>query len=245
MRVPHLREASPTSRSPPGRACRSRPWACGGPAFQDDSHGLGRRRRVGVRGSTGVRLRAPVGGSDVTMSGSSRVFSAWSRSSWRSVRGCIWHRQPVVAASATSSSRSRKRERAPCGRAARAAWPAPARPGTCVPRARRHGPQRRLPRPSSSSWCRPGSLRRLVDGSGKILIHAKIFAASQTIPAQRASKLLLTLGTAAGMNSARGSYARARADAASVGALVARLRDQPRGPARQAGEAGGRRAATR
>jgi hypothetical protein len=41
-------------------------------------HGLGRRRRVGVRGSTGVRLRAPVGGSEVTMSGSWRVFSAWS-----------------------------------------------------------------------------------------------------------------------------------------------------------------------
>jgi hypothetical protein len=37
----------------------------------------------------------------------------------------------------------------------------------------------------------------LVDGSGKILIHGKIFAASQTIPAQRASKLLLTLGNRA------------------------------------------------
>jgi hypothetical protein len=34
-------------------------------------------------------------------------------------------------------------------------------------------------------------------GSGKILIHGKIFAASQTIPAQRASKLLLTLGNRA------------------------------------------------
>jgi hypothetical protein len=33
---------------------------------------------VGVSGSTGVRLRAPVEGSEVTTSGSSRLFSAWS-----------------------------------------------------------------------------------------------------------------------------------------------------------------------
>ncbi len=33
---------------------------------------------MGVNGSTGVRLRAPAGGNEVTMSGSSRVFSAWS-----------------------------------------------------------------------------------------------------------------------------------------------------------------------
>lgn len=33
---------------------------------------------MGVSGSTGVRLRAPVGGNEVTKSGSSRVFSAWS-----------------------------------------------------------------------------------------------------------------------------------------------------------------------
>jgi hypothetical protein len=33
---------------------------------------------VGVNGSTGVRLRAPVGGNEVTTSGSSRLFSAWS-----------------------------------------------------------------------------------------------------------------------------------------------------------------------
>jgi hypothetical protein len=33
---------------------------------------------VGVSGSTGVRLRAPAGGREVTISGSSRVFSAWS-----------------------------------------------------------------------------------------------------------------------------------------------------------------------
>ena len=33
---------------------------------------------MGVRGSTGVRLRAPAGGREVTTSGSSRVFSAWS-----------------------------------------------------------------------------------------------------------------------------------------------------------------------
>ena len=33
---------------------------------------------MGVSGSTGVRLRAPVEGSEVTTSGSSRLFSAWS-----------------------------------------------------------------------------------------------------------------------------------------------------------------------
>ena len=33
---------------------------------------------MGVSGSTGVRFRAPVRGSDVTTSGSSRLFSAWS-----------------------------------------------------------------------------------------------------------------------------------------------------------------------
>lgn len=33
---------------------------------------------MGVNGRTGVRLRAPAGGSDVTRSGASRVFSAWS-----------------------------------------------------------------------------------------------------------------------------------------------------------------------
>lgn len=43
-----------------------------------DGHGLGRRRSVGVSGTTGVRLRAPVGGNEVTTSGSSRLFSAWS-----------------------------------------------------------------------------------------------------------------------------------------------------------------------
>ncbi|CAA9478105.1 MAG: hypothetical protein AVDCRST_MAG38-1870 [uncultured Solirubrobacteraceae bacterium] len=31
-----------------------------------------------MSGSTGVRRRAPAGGSDVTTSGRSRVFSAWS-----------------------------------------------------------------------------------------------------------------------------------------------------------------------
>jgi hypothetical protein len=39
-------------------------------------HGLGKRLSVGVKGSTGVRLRD--GGNEVTTSGSSRVFSAWS-----------------------------------------------------------------------------------------------------------------------------------------------------------------------
>jgi hypothetical protein len=39
------------------------------------SHGLGRRRRVGVNGSTGVRLLAPVEGTEVTTSGSWRLFS--------------------------------------------------------------------------------------------------------------------------------------------------------------------------
>lgn len=33
---------------------------------------------MGVSGSTGVRLRAPVEGKEVTTSGSSRLFSAWS-----------------------------------------------------------------------------------------------------------------------------------------------------------------------
>ena len=33
---------------------------------------------MGVSGSTGVRLRAPVEGREVTTSGSSRLFSAWS-----------------------------------------------------------------------------------------------------------------------------------------------------------------------
>ena len=33
---------------------------------------------MGVSGSTGVRLRAPVEGNEVTTSGSSRLFSAWS-----------------------------------------------------------------------------------------------------------------------------------------------------------------------
>jgi hypothetical protein len=41
-------------------------------------HGLGRRRRVGVKRSTGVRLWTGAGGNDVTTSGSWRVFSAWS-----------------------------------------------------------------------------------------------------------------------------------------------------------------------
>ena len=39
-------------------------------------HGLGRRRRAGVSGSTGVRFFLPVGGSEVTTSGSWRLFSA-------------------------------------------------------------------------------------------------------------------------------------------------------------------------
>ena len=33
---------------------------------------------MGVSGITGVRLRAPVEGSELTTSGSSRLFSAWS-----------------------------------------------------------------------------------------------------------------------------------------------------------------------
>ena len=41
-------------------------------------HGLGSRWRAGVIRAIGVRLRAPVEGSEVTTSGSSRLFSAWS-----------------------------------------------------------------------------------------------------------------------------------------------------------------------
>ena len=41
-------------------------------------HGLGRRWRAGVILAIGVRLRAPVDGIEVTTSGSSRLFSAWS-----------------------------------------------------------------------------------------------------------------------------------------------------------------------
>ena len=41
-------------------------------------HGLGSRWRAGVIRAIGVRLRAPVEGIEVTTSGSSRLFSAWS-----------------------------------------------------------------------------------------------------------------------------------------------------------------------
>lgn len=41
-------------------------------------HGLGRRLSVGVNGAMGVRFRRPLEGSDVTTSGSSRLFSACS-----------------------------------------------------------------------------------------------------------------------------------------------------------------------
>jgi hypothetical protein len=42
--------------------------------------------RVGVSGSTGVRLRAPVEGSEVTTSGSWRLFSACSIAADKAVR---------------------------------------------------------------------------------------------------------------------------------------------------------------
>ncbi len=42
--------------------------------------------RVGVSGSTGVHLRAPVEGNEVTTSGSSRLFSAWSIAATKAVR---------------------------------------------------------------------------------------------------------------------------------------------------------------
>jgi hypothetical protein len=50
------------------------------------SHGLGRRRRAGVSGSTGVRLLAPVEGTELTTSGWWRLFSARSIAADKAVR---------------------------------------------------------------------------------------------------------------------------------------------------------------
>jgi hypothetical protein len=72
------REGSPTSRSPPEGGGSVPTVVLRRTRFRSDGHGLGRRRRVGVSGSTGVRLRAPVGGSVETISGSCRLFSARS-----------------------------------------------------------------------------------------------------------------------------------------------------------------------
>ena len=54
-------------------------WHSHGDSVLRSGYGRGRRRRLGVKGSTGVAcLRAPPRGSEVTTSGSSRLFSACS-----------------------------------------------------------------------------------------------------------------------------------------------------------------------
>jgi len=56
--------------------------------------------------------------------------------------------------------------------------------------------------------------------SRKILIHGKMFAASQTIPAQRASKLLLTLGNTSMQMKVNGRQVTVPPSATSIGFLL-------------------------
>jgi hypothetical protein len=99
----------------------------------------------------------------------------------------------------------------------RAAWP-----DTCAARHLRaapgaRGPQRRLPDRQAPAGADRAGLRRLVDGSGKILIHGKIFAASQT---QRASKLVLTLGNTSMQMKVNGRQVTVPPSATSIGFLL-------------------------
>ena len=101
-----------------------------------------------------------------------------------------------------------------------AAWP-----DTCAARHLRaapgaRGPQRRLPDRQAPAGADRAGLRRLVDRSGKILIHGRIFAASQTIPAQRASRLLLTLGNASMQMKVNGRQVTVPPSATSIGFLL-------------------------
>ena len=60
----------------------------------------------------------------------------------------------------------------------------------------------------------------LVDGNGKKLIPGNIFTAGQTIPAQSAPKLLLTLGNASAQMKVNGSPVRIAPSASSIGYLI-------------------------
>ncbi|HEY8763936.1 MAG TPA: helix-turn-helix domain-containing protein [Solirubrobacteraceae bacterium] len=60
----------------------------------------------------------------------------------------------------------------------------------------------------------------LVDGNGKKLIPGKIFTAGQSIPAQSAPKLLLTLGNASVQMKVNGSAVRIAPSASSIGYLI-------------------------
>jgi len=102
----------------------------------------------------------------------------------------------------------------------------PARPGNCAARhlrAARPAPRPAAPAPQTVKLqlVPTGQVHVcLVDGSGKILIHGKIFAASHTIPAQRASKLLLTLGNASMQMKVNGRQVTVPPSATSIGFLL-------------------------